>query len=130
MRKPAVLPLILTLLLLAAGCRIPPDVSDRGALIKLAFAPTPLTIGDSVAVVTVLYDQAAQANVPVALRGIVNTVGIPPETGAGTTDSQGNVVIPFEWTYGGDWVITVTVLLPNGKTMTQDFRFYVPDAPA
>jgi hypothetical protein len=129
MRKSVPLILLLLLLLLAAGCRIPPDVSNRGTQLKLSFAPNPPAIGDTVAVVSVIHDQVAQQNVPVTLFGVVNTVGIPPETGAGTTDAAGHSVIPFHWTHGGDWTITVTAALPNGATISQDFRVYVPDAP-
>jgi hypothetical protein len=131
MRKSLVLTsLILTLLLLGAGCRIPPDVSNRETQIKLSFAPDPPSLGDTMLVVTVLHDRVGQQNVQVMLRGVVNTVGIPPETGGGITDAEGHTVIPFQWTYGGDWIITVTAALPNGRTKTQDFRIYVPDAPA
>lgn len=133
MRKPFPPPLmllVLIVLLFAAGCRIPPDVSNRGTEIKLAFAPDPPTIGDTVAVITVVRDDTPLADVPISLRGVVNTVGIPPQNGAGITDADGHTIIPLEWTYGGDWTMTVTAALPNGKTMTQEFRIYVPDAPA
>jgi hypothetical protein len=129
MRKPLVLTSLILALLLLSGCRIPPDVSNHRVQVKLSVATDPPIVGDTVIVISVTKDNIAQPNVQVMLRGVVNTVGIPPETGGGITDAEGHTVIPFEWTYGGDWTLTATVTLPNGTVMKRDFPLYVPDAP-
>ena len=38
---------------------------------------------------------------------------------------DGEYVIPFEWTMGGDWIVTVDATLADGMQVTQDFNLVV-----
>jgi hypothetical protein len=37
----------------------------------------------------------------------------------------GKYETPFEWTMGGDWIVTVTATLPDGRTAQQQFTYTV-----
>lgn len=39
---------------------------------------------------------------------------------------NGTYTVPFEWTMGGGWIVTVTASLPNdGGQVSRDFEFFV-----
>ena len=38
---------------------------------------------------------------------------------------QGKVDIPFKWSMGGDWIVTVTVTLADDSEVSQDFNVSV-----
>lgn len=123
---------LLILILVAAsfaGCRQTatptPDASTQAASISVATTPDPPTTGDSTMTITVTKDGAPLASAPVSVRGDMNHAGMKPVLADGTTGSDGTVAVPFNWSMGGDWIVTVTITLPDGSEVSQDFNYTV-----
>jgi hypothetical protein len=55
----------------------------------------------------------------------MNHAGMVPVLGSGQTDADGLVRVPFEWTMGGDWIVTITAALSDGTSASQTFDFSV-----
>ncbi|MFN8560534.1 MAG: FixH family protein [Anaerolineae bacterium] len=118
--------ILLIVLALAAGCQPPatptPERSAQAAqTIDLVVDPSPPAVGDASLIVTVTRDSAPLADAPVSVRGDMNHAGMRPVLGDATTAADGTATIPFNWTMGGDWVVTVTVTLPDGSEVSQQF---------
>ncbi|MBI1256055.1 MAG: hypothetical protein GC204_01165 [Chloroflexi bacterium] len=121
--------LLLILLLLAAGCRqaaTPPTASSQTTQIAITMNPDPPTVGDSTLTVTVNTQNQPLADASVAVRGDMTHAGMRPVIAdAASTDAQGKVDIPFKWSMSGDWIVTVTVTLPDKSEVSQDFNVTV-----
>lgn len=115
----------LLVILLAAACSPPatpaPDTTVQAAQIDLTIDPTPAAVGDASLIVTVTRDGAPLADSPVAVRGDMNHAGMRPVLGEATTDADGKATIPFRWSMGGDWVVTITVTMPDSSEVSQEF---------
>ena len=123
--------LLIVLILVAgcfAGCQTAtptPDAATQTASITVATNPDPPMMGDSTMTITVTQDGAPLANAPVSVRGDMNHAGMKPVLADGTTSADGTVEVPFGWTMGGDWIVTVTVTLPDGSEVSQDFDYSI-----
>jgi hypothetical protein len=110
---------------LVAGCgRIqtggPEAATD--VTIDLAIEPAEPVVGPSQLVVTVT-DSAGQPldNAILEIEGNMSHAGMVPVLAETTTGDDGRATVPFEWTMGGDWLVTVQATLPDGQTATQEF---------
>ena len=61
------------------------------------------------------------------MRGDMTHAGMQPVSGVAEqgTGSNGEYRVPFYWTMGGDWIVTVNVKLVSGETYTKTFDFTV-----
>lgn len=116
---------VLIAFILAAGCNPSitptPEPSLQAAQIELEIDPDPAAVGDSALNVTVTRDGTPLAEVLVAARGDMNHAGMQPVLGEATADADGKATVPFQWTMGGDWIVTITVTLPDGSEVSQTF---------
>ena len=60
----------------------------------------------------------------VDVRGDMSHAGMQPVM-AVATGAGGNYSADFEWTMAGDWIVTVTAALPDGRTATRQFDLTV-----
>jgi hypothetical protein len=127
MSKPmTLLFVILAAALVLTGCRQSQQESSN-VTIRLAVEPDPPAIGSSSLVVALTDAQGTPIeNAAVVARGDMTHAGMEPVTGEGAEESAGIYRVPFEWTMGGDWIVTVTVGLPDGQTTEETFNFTVP----
>ncbi len=123
--------LVLFMLLLAAGCRQAatptptPEAATQAAQIDLSIDPQPPAVGDATLTVTVTHDQQPIEGAQVDARGDMNMAGMAPVLGSAKTDADGKASVPFKWSMGGDWIVTVTVTLADGSEVSQDFNVSV-----
>lgn len=114
------------LLLIATGlaaCRQSAE-TDSSIAISLEVASDTLAVGQSELVITVQADDGAPINdATVGVRGDMTHAGMQPVFATAVPAGDGNYRAPFEWTMGGDWVVTVTATLPDGRTTSQEFPF-------
>lgn len=62
----------------------------------------------------------------IEVRGDMTHAGMVPVDGkaeGGTADGQ--YVVPFHWTMGGDWIVTVRATLPDGRTTQRRYDVQV-----
>lgn len=120
--------LIGLLFLLGSGCA---RESQRAAVedlqISLTAVPFPAVIGPARLVIRV-QDSAGNPldDAVLSIKGDMTHAGMTPELvelqGGG---EAGYYNVPFEWTMGGDWIVTVEATLADGRTARQRFEMAV-----
>jgi hypothetical protein len=94
--------------------------------IELSVTPAPPAVGDSTLIVTLTDASGAPINgATVAVEGNMDHAGMEPSTGQTSEDTEGIYRVPFRWTMGGGWTVTVTATLPNGGVATATFEMFV-----
>lgn len=92
--------------------------------INLSYDPDPPTPGDGTIIVALTgsdgtpYTEAQR----VAVRGDMTHAGMAPENGSVETGENGVYRVPFNWSMGGDWILTVTVTLAAGGQVSEEFE--------
>ena len=60
-----------------------------------------------------------------SVKGDMEHDGMMPVLTSAKAGLDGEYVIPFEWTMGGDWIVTVDATLADEMQVTQDFNLVV-----
>jgi len=126
--------LIAILLLGLTACReaaggVPLDSPDGAANVSLALKPaadTRLVMGPFIWDIALADGAGAPiTGAAVAVRGDMNHAGMMPVEATAAEIGDGLYRADFEWTMAGDWIVTVTATLPDGRIKTQSFDFSV-----
>jgi hypothetical protein len=114
---------LLVLLMGLVGCRESAKKSKTAADVDIQFSVDPApAVGESSIVVTLADKDGNLINdAKVAVRGDMNHAGMVPVLAETDKSEDGQYTIPFEWTMGGDWIVTVTVTLADGSTAEKPF---------
>lgn len=95
--------------------------------IDLSYDPDPPTPGDGTIIVALTgsdgtpYTEAQTVEV----RGDMTHAGMAPENGGVDSGENGVYRVPFNWSMGGDWILTVTVTLADGGEISEEFEVSV-----
>lgn len=102
------------------------SVNRNGLAIRTELEGTPV-VGDVMFSVYLLENNQALSGADVRINGDMTHAGMAPvivdapEIGSGLYQSQG-----FRFTMAGDWLITTTVTLPDGRREETEFLLNVP----
>lgn len=112
------------------GCRqsaqAPTTTPENTPQINIALEAEATSVGDTVLIVTLTDATGAPvAAQQVRVRGDMAHAGMMPVQEQTNTGEDGVYRIPFGWTMGGSWTVTVTVVLPDGTTVEDTFDFEV-----
>jgi periplasmic copper chaperone A len=112
---------LLLLVLAACGGRASQQAGGS-AEYDLNLNPMSTAVGETVLMFT-LNDKEGQPvnNATLDIKGDMNHAGMQPVLGKATQGVNGVYAVPFEWTMGGDWVVTVDVTLADGTAFSQRF---------
>lgn len=127
MWKRLLLTAIMTLLL-TVGCQRASQQEDTSGIDLSIFAES-LNVGETVLVVAVNdADGSPITNARLLVRGDMTHAGMVPVLRDNITENDNGIyTIPFEWSMGGDWIVTVDATLPDGRTTTQDFNLTIDE---
>lgn len=64
-------------------------------------------------------------HVTLEVEGNMTHAGMVPVFARAVGGEDGRYEVPFEWTMGGDWIITVKVTLADGDLVTRQFNVSV-----
>ncbi len=119
--------LTLLLLLLLVGCRQETQTTDDNSLqIDLRVEPEAPIVGEATMIVTVRDANDQPINdATVTVRGDMNHAGMVPVIEVVESGTDGEYFLPFEWTMAGDWIVEVSVELPDDTVETQTFDLAV-----
>lgn len=115
---------IFLLLLIACGGRNSQQTNDDDIRLIVAIGST--TVGQTSLIVTVT-DAAGSPinNATISVKGDMSHAGMVPVLAEATNAENGVYEMPFEWTMGGDWVVTVEATLSDGRSTSQQFNYTI-----
>ncbi|MCP4425999.1 MAG: FixH family protein [Chloroflexi bacterium] len=70
-------------------------------------------------------DGAPINDAAITVKGDMSHAGMVPVLAKASNGQNGVYEMPFTWTMGGDWIVTVEVELGDGRTATQQFTFSI-----
>lgn len=122
--------LLLAVVVSAAGCQrasqqTPADQAPDIAAV-LVVDPEPALVGP--ATLAVQMSDASGAPVEgamVSLKGDMSHAGMQPVLGGAAETAAGVYEAQWVWTMSGDWFVTVTADLPDGRTLVRRFDLAV-----
>lgn len=90
--------------------------NPTGIVASVGVKPSPAQVGPAVLVIEL---RSANGEIieraDVSVRGDMTHAGMVPVFGDADEVSPGTYEAPFEWTMGGDWVLSITVGSANGQ---------------
>lgn len=122
-----ILALILTIIM--AGCRqaTPTPIAPPDVEMTMSVEPDPPAVGETTLVVKLTDPNGAPIDgAVVSAHGDMDHAGMEPVEGSIESGQNGEYRIPFAWTMGGGWVITIVAKLPNnGGEVQETFDVFV-----
>ncbi len=120
--------LFLSLVLLAAcGTQVAVQPTPSNVTIAVDVESQPLAVGAATLIVTLTDGGGAPVDgAALRVRGDMDHAGMMAVEREVKDSAGGSYRVPFEWTMGGGWIVTVTAQLPNnGGEISQKFEFFV-----
>lgn len=128
--KPITSILILVLLTAIAltGCARISQGEDRAPDVNmtLVFEPDPPEVGPATLIVTMTDARGTPIeDARLQVKGDMSHAGMRPVLAEVKGGTNGRYETSFEWTMAGDWIVTVTAILPDGRTAARQFDLMV-----
>jgi hypothetical protein len=124
----AALKLMLALIffLLPTACNGRNSQQTNNDDIRIIVAVDSTSVGETSLLVTVTDKEGTPIdNATVSVKGDMSHAGMVPVLAEAANGENGIYEMPFEWTMGGDWIVTVEVTLPDGRSATQQFNYSI-----
>lgn len=118
--------LLLATFLLACRSEAVTSANEVGIEITLETEQQPAVVGETLLIVEIadIAGEPVEAQM-VTVRGDMNHAGMAPVIRDVEQATDGRYHVPFEWTMGGEWVVTVVAELTDGQTVEERFDFSV-----
>ena len=116
---------LIGLLLLAPACQRRSQLEDQAPELSVSLNTDPqsVAVGDTTLIVEINdSDGSPVEGATVQVRGDMTHAGMVPVLGQATETAPGRYQVPFEWSMGGDWILTVTAELPDGRLSQRTFE--------
>jgi hypothetical protein len=110
------------------GCQRISQQPDSAADVNMAFSvqPDPPGVGSSRLTITLTDAQGAPIEgARLQIKGDMTHAGMQPVLAEVKGGTGGRYEVPFEWTMGGDWIVTVSAALPDGRSTSRQFDLTV-----
>jgi hypothetical protein len=120
--------IVLLLALALSGCRESaaptPTPDPQGLRLALGYDPDPPQAGEGVLIVTVTRADGTPytGEAAVEVRGDMSHAGMRPEFAEAPLGADGGARLPFNWSMGGDWILTLTVTPTDGAPVSATFE--------
>jgi len=117
------------LITIITACGRQPDnpTTTTDVDISVSVEPDPPSMGESMLIVT-LNDNDGNAidGATLKVHGDMDHAGMAPVDREVSTSTNGEYRVPFEWTMGGGWIVTISVQLPNnGGKVEKTVNYFV-----
>jgi hypothetical protein len=119
-------PALMLLILTACGQQSAAMTSTVDVDITLQVEPEPLSVGESTLLITLTDSSGSHVDgAKLQVHGDMDHAGMTAVNGEANESADGVYRVPFEWTMGGGWMVTVTAQLPDGNEISKTFEFFV-----
>lgn len=96
-----------------------PDVTDIN--LEMSLEPDQPTVGPATLIFTLTDVEGQPINeANLEIEGNMTHAGMVPVLAQTAAGEAGRYAVPFEWTMGGDWIVTVQVTLPDGRQFSRE----------
>jgi len=104
-------------LLAFSGCRGHEPPGDPGLLLEVGISPTPPGVGPARLIITLRDTVGAPLEgAEIRVEGNMSHAGMTPVMSTAVAQGEGLYSVPdFTFTMAGDWILTVTAILPDGR---------------
>ncbi len=118
---------VLILFLAACSQQDTPPPTPADVELSLRAEPDRLAVGETTLIVSLKKaDGTPIDGAALRIHGDMDHEGMAPVIREVSESVGGEYHVPFEWTMGGGWIVTVTAQLPNnGGEISQTFDFFV-----
>ena len=115
------------ILLLLMGCTASvPSAADPAVEMSLRVTPDPPTVGDAELTIMLVDGAGAPINDAVLyIQGDMGHAGMAPVIRDVEGGAEGVYRVPFAWSMGGDWNVTVLATLADGTEVERIFDLSV-----
>jgi hypothetical protein len=87
-------------------------------LVDLTIIPSPPSPGATLLQIQITDpDGESPGNFDLSIRGDMSHAGMEPVIVEEARGESGIYAIPFKWTMAGDWFVTITATLPDGRLL-------------
>jgi hypothetical protein len=126
-----ILILLFTTIVIGGCSRVSQEAQQHQLQIELVEPLYPPGVGKSTLNIR-LFDNNDQPvdDAAITVKGDMTHAGMVPVLGEADQGDKGLYKVPFEWTMGGDWVLTVQATLPDGTIAEETFTLTISDDPA
>ena len=94
--------------------------------IDLTVEPAQPSVGPAKLVVRLTNDKGQPINnATLDIEGNMTHAGMTPVLAQAVGGQNGRYEVPFEWTMGGDWIVTVKATLDDGRVSSGEFPVVV-----
>lgn len=113
--------------LAACGTQVAVQPTASNVTIAVQVESEPPAVGTETLIVTLKDGSGAPIDgATLQVRGDMDHAGMMAVEREVRDSAGGSYQVPFEWTMGGGWIVTVTAQLPdNGGEISQKFEFFV-----
>lgn len=117
---------LMLLILTACGQQSAAMISPVDVDITLQVEPEPLSVGETTLVITLTDSSGSHVDgAKLQVHGDMDHAGMTAVNREANESTNGIYRVPFEWTMGGGWIVTVTAQLPDGSEISKTFEFFV-----
>ena len=106
-------------LLVLPGCGRRVSVDEAPELyVEIEIIPSPPNTGPTLLMIKVTGEQGSDiGDFTIDVRGDMSHAGMTPVIVTEAKGELGTYAVPFEWTMAGDWILTITAKLPDGRNL-------------
>lgn len=126
--KQIVLVSLTVLSLFIGGCRRSLSQNELASDVNMALTVEPAApvVGSATLRITLTDTNDEPINdASLEIRGDMTHAGMEPVLASIDAGQAGVYEVPFEWTMGGDWIVTVTATLADGRVANREFDLTV-----
>jgi hypothetical protein len=128
MVRSAVLSLLLGLVaaLLLSCSRQSQQVDTAPAIdLEVVFDPQPIRVGLSALTIVLSEEGSPIEGAVIHARGDMSHAGMKPVMAEAEERSPGLYSLALNWTMAGDWILTIDVMVPDGRSFVRAFNVTV-----
>lgn len=119
-------PALMLLILTACGQESSAMTSPVNVDITLQVETEPLSVGETTLLIALTDSSGSRVDgAKLQVHGDMDHAGMTVVNREAHESTNGIYRVPFEWTMGGGWIVTVTAQLPNGSEISKTFEFFV-----
>ncbi len=118
---------LLIAILTACGGQTDNTTPTTNVEISVIIEPDPPSMGESTLIVTLKDSDGNAINgATLKVHGDMDHAGMSPVDREVSASTNGEYRVPFEWTMGGGWVVTISAQLPNnGGKVEKTVNYFV-----